>query len=195
MDEATSGLPEFSPQASAEGSPATSEAEAEPSLAQAEVPEGTSHPPPPTPDVEGGINPSMAEVQTSVAEDQDMNQEEEIPPVLEERVDASPASSTHVVSDSREHPETAPPSAANSGASRSLARASGVSDAELVERCQAAEVALSSPSLLPDQRAILDAALGQFRSVEAGIMEVFLSLAKGLEVCCLFFFFGLAPST
>ena len=52
-----------------------------------------------------------------------------------------------------------------------------------MERRRAAEEALSSSSLLPDQRAILDAALSQFRSAETGIMEVFLSLAKGFEVC------------
>jgi hypothetical protein len=73
MDKATFNLPESLPQASAGGSPATSEAEADPSLTRVEVPEGTSHPPPPTSDVEGGIIPSMAEVKTSVVEDQDMN--------------------------------------------------------------------------------------------------------------------------
>lgn len=92
VDKATSGLPESSLQASAGDSPTTSEVEADPSLAQAEVLEGASHPPPPVPDAEGGVNPSSAEVQPSVEEDQDMNQGEETPPVLEERVDASPAS-------------------------------------------------------------------------------------------------------
>lgn len=108
--------------------------EADPSLARAKVPEGTSHFPPSASDVdvEGGINPSMAKVQPSVAEDQNMNQEEEIPPVLQEGVVTSPASSAHMVLDPCEHLATAPPP--NSGAPRSPIRASGVSEAELVER-------------------------------------------------------------
>lgn len=44
------------------------------------------------------------------------------------------------------------------------------------------EATLSSSSILPDHRAMLDTAFTKFRSTEAGIMEVFLGLAKGFEV-------------
>lgn len=64
-----------------------------------------------------------------------MNQGEEIRPVLE-GVGVSPTSFTHTVFDSREHAATAPPP--NSRTLRSSTRASGVFEAEMVERRRAA---------------------------------------------------------
>lgn len=194
MDEATLGFSECSLHDSVRDTPATLEADANPSLAQAEVSEGGSNPPPLSSDVRGEANPSTPEVHASTAEKQVIHWGEEIPPVLG-GVNSNPASPTRMVSDPRGHPATVPPSAANSGAPKSPTRASVVPEAELAERRQAMATALSSSTLLPSQRAILDAALGQFLSVEAGIVEAFLSLAKCLEVCHLPFllYFRLVP--
>lgn len=43
------------------------------------------------------------------------------------------------------------------------------------------EAALTSPSILPDHRALIGTALNQFQSIEAGMMEVFLGLVKVFE--------------
>lgn len=72
VDEMDKGDEVTSSQARAGGSPATSEAEANPSRPRAEMPEATSHPSPPASDVEGGANPSTAEVRTSTVDDRDM---------------------------------------------------------------------------------------------------------------------------
>lgn len=57
-----------------------------------------------------------------------------------------------------------------------------LSKAELTERRQMMEAVLASLSLIPDQRASLQAALIQFWSIEAGMMETLVCLAKGMEV-------------
>ena len=62
----------------------------------------------------------------------------------------------------------------------------GLGGAELSGRQQEVEAALSSSSILPDHRAMLGTAFTQFRSAEAGILEVFLGLAKGFEVRVLY---------
>ena len=50
------------------------------------------------------------------------------------------------------------------------------------------EAVLSSSSILPAHRAMLGMVFTQFRSAEAGILEVFLGLAKGFEVSVLYVF-------
>lgn len=52
---------------------------------------------------------------------------------------------------------------------------------------QAVEATVNSSTLLPDHRAILGMALSKFQLAEAGILEVFLSLAKGFETSSSFF--------
>ena len=76
---------------------------------------------------------------------------------------------------------------ANEDAPKSPTRASEISEADLAERCHMVEVALASPSLLPDWRASLLAALARFQSTEARVMETLVCLAKLMEVCCLYF--------
>lgn len=66
---------------------------------------------------------------------------------------------------------------------RSLLQSSGVPEAKLAEHRRAAEAALTSSSLLPEKHTMLGATLGWFRTAEAGVMEVFLSLAKCFELC------------
>ena len=180
MDEESTGLPGSSLAASSGDSSAT---EADPSLAQAEVAEASSHPPPPVSDAGEGVHTSIAEVQTSAMESQAMDQGGELPLVHEDPATVRPASPAHVVLESRDRQATPPPPTADGGAPSTSLPPLGHRGAELEERRHAAEAALTSSSILPEQRALLGAALNQFRSAEAGVMEVFLGLAKGFEVC------------
>lgn len=63
-----------------------------------------------------------------------------------------------------------------------------ISEAELAERWRMMEAALVSPSLLLDQQASLQATLVHFWSIEAGMMETLVCLAKGMEVRFLIIF-------
>lgn len=175
----SSDLPRPPPAASVEVIP---EVEAAPSLVQTEVQEGELDLPPPMSNVGGNVDNLMVEVDTSVVGDQDMDRGGNPSPTHEERSAASPASSAHVVPNPHGQPATSSPSAADDGGLKSSARASATLGAELEERRQAMEATLTSSALLPDQRASLRAALGQFRSIEAGMMDTLISLAKGMKV-------------
>lgn len=54
--------------------------------------------------------------------------------------------------------------------------------AELLGRQWEVEEALNSSSILPNHRAMLGTAFTHFWSTEAGILDIFLNLAKGSEV-------------
>lgn len=159
----------------------SSEMKVNPSLAQAKVAETSSHPPL-TYHVGEGVNASMAEVQTLAMEGQAMDQGQEIPRIHENPASVRPASPAHVVLESCDQQEMPPPSTTNGGAPSTSLSPCGNREAELAERRRVAEAALTSHSILLKQRALLSAALSQFRSAKAGIMEVFLGLAKGFEV-------------
>lgn len=179
MDEDSPGLPGSWLRASLGD---TSEMEVNPICAHTEV-VNSSHPPPPTTDAEEGANPFMTEGQTLVVEDEVMDQGEDTPPVLKEQADTRPASPAHKASKPYDRQEMPPPFRADSRVPSSLHQAFGVPEAELAEHRRVAESALTSSSHLLEQRTRLGAALGLFWTTEAGVMEVFLSLAKGFEVC------------
>lgn len=74
---------------SAEVTPATQEVEAAPSLVHTEVYEGELNPPPRTSNIGGEADNIMAEVETSVMRDQDLDRGGDPSPVHEERLDTS----------------------------------------------------------------------------------------------------------
>lgn len=123
----------------------------------------------------------MADGPSLAMEGQVGGQGEKLPIGQEEPAADHPASPVHVALKSHDHQMAPPLPPADGGAPRTSFSQIGHGDAELAESQREVEVALKSPSILPDHRAILGTALNQFWFAEAGMMEVFLGLSKGFK--------------
>lgn len=129
----------------------------------------------------GEVDVTMAEVNTSALDDKGTDRGGDPSLVHEERLDASPATSAHVVLNQHEQPP-----AAEDDEPETAAHLPTIFEAELVRRRQEVEAALMSPALLPVQRAIFHAISSRFWFLEAGMMDMFLGFAKDTEVRSLF---------
>lgn len=114
--------------------------------------------------------------------DTDVGQDGDPSRPREEELGASPATSANGAPTPDEHLTTSMPQGTGDTTPKSPARASAISEADLAGRRQIMVMALASPGLLPDQRASLQAALDQFRSVEAKMLDAIVCLAKFMEV-------------
>ena len=166
----------------------SSETATDPPPTQGGLVEATSYSAPPAPNAGGGTEVLMAEVNSSATEENTKDQGRKTSSGKEELVLECPASSAPMTLESQGRQGTPPAPSTEDGARRTPLPTLGLGGAELSGHQQEVEVALSSSSNLPDHRAMLGAAFTKFRFVEAGILEVFLGLAKGLEVSILYVF-------
>lgn len=138
-----------------------------------EVGEATSHLNPSVRNTERGADEPMAEVQTLGFGDQG-----EVDPLVTQYAGLNcPESSAPTALMPPSHAMVANTSPAREGAEDT--------QPPILVRHQEIEDALKSTLILPEHRAVLSTAYNQFRSVEARMMEAFISLSKGFEVCYL----------